>query len=320
MDNNSVNKTKLPDAVDFNEFSVIYMNEKGIFVDPEEDFDDISDGSEIPVDKLHEFFTRNIVKPKRCTDVFIWVHGWRNDLDDALESARKIFNGINLLYKKQQTSYQKIEDFVPAFVVVRWPSRSSVLSAGYKKIRDRAEYMISNGQAEYFLSSLLGYLESINSRNPDKTLRSAAGFYVHCLGHSFGGRFLTAAVTSAATPNPGMTLRGDGANGFPFAVDSMLVFQMAAPCKKFSNELTELVHNAPLKSPLVTTFSSYDKACCGWHVDMEKEQAISTGSQAPAWEPLLFQAPACLGLGSRASKAAFPSRSLGTSRNPGHGR
>ena len=57
-------------------------------------------------------------------------------------------------------------------------------------------------------------------------------------------------------------------------VDSMLVFQMAAPCKKFSNELTELVHNAPLKSPLVTTFSSYDKACCGWHVDMEKEQAI----------------------------------------------
>ena len=67
-------------------------------------------------------------------------------------------------------------------------------------IRNRAKQMTTRGHAASFLASLLGYLDADNKREFDanrKVLVAKDGFYLHCLGHSFGGRFLTAAIKDA---------------------------------------------------------------------------------------------------------------------------
>src|SRR5262249_8299091 len=139
--------------------------------------------------------------PDKVTDVFVWVHGWRNSHADALANARRLFNGIVEVRKARPQAYLRLAPFVPAFVAVRWPSLSSPLPAGYRSIRDRAAALTEKGDAEFFLASLLGYLDKKNERVGGlKTLAARGGFFIHCLGHSFGGRFVTAAVRAAGNP------------------------------------------------------------------------------------------------------------------------
>lgn len=158
-------------------------------------------------------------------------------------------------------------------------------SGVYRKIRDRATELTEEGEAEFFLASLLGYLDWKNDRvggHGSKTLAAAAGFFVHCLGHSFGGRFLTAANPQSRTLSlmnsigvgTRAVLSANAAAKFSFTVDSMLVFQMAAPSTRFEPQLTKLVHDAPFRGPLVTTFSIADTANCMWHKEAGDEQAI----------------------------------------------
>jgi hypothetical protein len=91
---------------------------------------------------------------------------------------------------------------VPSFVAVHWPSVSWPTPKGYATIRARAAKMTEEGDAEFFLASLLGYLEAPNKRVTQGSglLKAAGGYYVHALGHSFGSRFLAAAITAAAQP------------------------------------------------------------------------------------------------------------------------
>jgi len=287
-----MSKTPLPNADDFNQFSLVCLNANGRFVRPGQDLDEFSDGAEITPDQLPNFLKERIVLPDGVTDVFIWVHGWNNTHQDAIGSARRLFNGIKLLADRQPQRYPRLTPFVPAFLLVRWPSQSSLLEGeeGYRKIRDRAAQLTENGDAEFFLASLLGYLDQKNTRlggHGSKTLAAAGGFYVHCLGHSFGGRFLTAAIKAAAAPQPRtlslmssigqgnrLVLSVTGPNKFAFTVDSMLVFQMAAPSASFAPQLSTLVHDAPFRGPLVTTFSSSDRANCLWHSVAGDERAI----------------------------------------------
>jgi hypothetical protein len=84
--------------------------------------------------------------------------------------------------------------------------------------------------ATELLASLLGYLDQGNVRGSDrKVLRAKAGFYVHCLGHSFGGRFLAAAIKAAAAPTARTRkiLAARRETGFDFNVDTLCVLQMA---------------------------------------------------------------------------------------------
>ena len=283
-------KTPLPEAAAVSPLSLVCLNAKGRFVKPGKDLDEFSDGEEISPEGLPEYLRGRIVVPEGTTDVFVWVHGWQNSHRDALTSARRLFSGINLLYRRQAARYPRLGPFQPAFLVVRWPSKSSFLPRGYREIRDRAAQMTEQGEAEFFLASLLGYLDRRNTRQGgpgSKTLAAAGGFYVHCLGHSFGGRFLTAAVNAAATPQA-QTLsllrrigRGSHqvlgvtqASRFQFTVDSMLIFQMAAPSSGFALPLTALIRDAPFRGPLMTTFSAHDTANCFWHNTIEKEKAI----------------------------------------------
>ncbi len=289
-------KTQLPNAASFNDFSLVCMNANGRYVKPKQDLDDFSDGQEINPDQLPDFLKQNIVLPSGVTDVFVWVHGWRNTHKSALASARRLFHGIDLLAQRSPLRYPRLSPFVPAYLVVRWPSQSNILLNGYKKIRDRAMQLTENGDAQFFLASLLGYLDQKNQRSGEhgsKTLKAAGGFYVHCIGHSFGGRFLTAAVNAAAEPQlrtltlmnsvslgGRLVLAASDPQKFKFTVDSMLVLQMAAPCSKFAPQLSKLIQDAPFRGPLVTTFSDSDKANCTWHKRIEGEKGIGCSGTA----------------------------------------
>jgi hypothetical protein len=272
----------LPYEDSFDDFSQLYLNSEGHYVEPGSDLDYFSDGAPVGVEDLPAFLKQKILLPKEVTDVFVWVHGWQNEHPWALACARRMFAAIQRLGGDGGNRYPSLDPFVPWFVSVRWPCLSSPLPAGYRKIRDRASQLTERGDAAFFLASLLGYLDEKNSRagGPgSKTLWAKGGFAVHCLAHSFGGRFVTAAVSAAAEPgartrallskigraNRKLLSARPGANGFEFTVDSMLVFQMAAPRSRFESKLEHLIDKGPLRGPVVLTYSKHDRANCIWH-------------------------------------------------------
>ena len=163
----------------------------------------------VPLPELPEYLLQKVVLPPGVTDVFVWVHGWRTDLETANQNARRLFHAIEAVQAAHALRYPRLGAFRPGFLAVHWPSMSSATFSGYKRIRDRAKAMTDQGYAEFFLASLLGYLDSFGGSaagESEGTLQSARGFYIHCIGHSFGGRFLTAAVRAAATPKSPNTL------------------------------------------------------------------------------------------------------------------
>ncbi len=273
---------KLHDGQAFTRYSMLVLDDQGRFVRKGQGASRTDLVVTLP--ELSEYFQQKVVLPPAVTDVFVWVHGWQNDLVSANYDARRLFHAIETVQAARATHYPGLRDFKPGFLAVHWPSKSPATLRGYIQMRDRASAMTDQGYAEFFLASLLGYLDSSRGRNSvgeQGTLRSARGFAVHCVGHSFGGRFLTAAVRAAATPKSPKTLSllreipdtrrgllaaGDGGDGrFAFTIDSLLVFQMAAPHKSFASQLRGLIDTAPLRGPIVLTHSKHDKANCKWH-------------------------------------------------------
>lgn len=290
---------RLPEAPEFNAFSLLCLNEAGHYVEPGDDLEYFRDGRVIHPAELPEFLKATVCLPPGVTDVFVWVHGWRNDDSSALSSARRLFHGLNAVYQARKAYYGQLSPFNPGFVAIRWPSWSSPLPEGYRLIRDRAKQLTEAGDAAFFLASLLGYLETRSDRvggRGSKTLAARDGFLVHCLGHSFGGRFLTAAIRAAAAPEPRTlhllesvgrggraVLSADDNTGFRFTVDSLLVFQMAAPHAAFGPALQSLAHDSPIRGPIVLTCSRHDAANCMWHRRAEGEAGIGCeGASEPA--------------------------------------
>jgi hypothetical protein len=277
----------LSDAPEFNDFSYLRLNDRGAFIR--------DDGKPVSSAALPAYLDEHIVLPPDVTDVFVWVHGWRNDEERALRTGRRLFNAIAVQYARDAAHYPAVRRFVPAFVLVRWPSESSPLPAGYRRIRDRARKLTEEGTAEFFLAALLGYLDHDRARTR-ATLRGARGFFIHCVGHSFGGRFLTAAIGAAGNPESPATLSllasmgkvqretlGARESSFEFTVDSLTVFQMAAGSRSFGDSLRKLLDEAPIAGPVVLTYSQHDRANCLWHRFAERgERAIGCeGARAP---------------------------------------
>ena len=216
----------------------------------------------------------------------MWVHGWQNDALRAIKSARRLFANLNEWLRSHRQNYQGLANIVPAYVAVHWPSTSTPGLMGYKKIRNRAAQMTTKGTAEFCLASLLGYLDEKNSRTPSrKVLRAKDGYYIHCLGHSFGGRFLTAAIIAAATPTERRRKLLSAVHretGYPFNIDSMCILQMAAGATSFQKEFSILLDEGPLCGPIVLTYSTADKALCNWHKISEFEAGVGcNGALAP---------------------------------------
>jgi hypothetical protein len=278
----------------FNQFSFLCLNKFGQFlrfITPS-----IKDTIPVPPDALPTFLREKVVLREGTTDVFIWVHGWQNNFDRALSSARKLFGCLDAAIHKPGSIAAGI---IPSYLAVHWPSVSPATPKGYATIRNRAGKMTEKGDAEFFLASLLGYLESHNQRVAEGSglLKAAGGYYVHTIGHSFGCRFLTAAITAAARPRPRTlsllgrvpaserkTLSARTETLFDFTVDTACFIQMAAPSASFSDQLSVLVEWAPFRGPLALTYSKFDRANCLWHWFAEKrERAIGcTGATAPS--------------------------------------
>ena len=105
-----------------------------------------------------DFCTERIVRREGTTDFFVWVHGWRNDRTQALGTAQRLFGAIEAALRRGNGG----DAMVPSFVAVHWPSQSAPTPAGYARVRDRAAKMTEEGDAEFFLASLLDYLDASN--------------------------------------------------------------------------------------------------------------------------------------------------------------
>jgi hypothetical protein len=173
----------------------------------------------------------------------------------------------------------------PFFVLVRWPSTSAATPAGYRRIRDRAHAMTTRGHAAHIVAHLLGHLHSERSapRRGPARLANTEGQYLHCVGHSFGGRFLGEAICWAADPPRPQALGWPWASMHPFGVDTFVILQMAANPSIFSDRFRLLVEGAPLHGPIVLTHSTADRALLRWHRVMEGTPGIgAVGASQPA--------------------------------------
>lgn len=209
----------------------------------------------------------------------------RDQPESALSAVRQLLTLTTAQY--DHTRYPHLKPWRPWTILVRWPSRSVPSLGGYRRIRDRAHAMSTQGHAPRVIGRLLGYLNSHRADPGDPTvLANRDGQYLHLVGHSFGCRFLCEAVQWAAGEEP-LTLGWStpAPSGRPFTVDSMLLLQMAAPRDAFATTFTALAE-APLRGPVVATYSQKDRATGFWHLRAEKRTGIGHAGIVTAPEPV----------------------------------
>ncbi|MEU7642101.1 hypothetical protein AB0C11_39820 [Streptomyces sp. NPDC039016] len=250
--------------------------------------------------RLREYFAEELAPPSWATDLLVYVHGWQTSPQSAVRAAQRLQALARQQLRAARHLYPQLaeNDFRPWTVVVRWPSSSLISAAGYRRIRDRAHAMGArdgDGHAAHVIGRLLGYLDTERPDPADaEVLANDQGQYLHLVGHSFGCRFLCEAVQWAAEASLGDTLGWSSAIGKrsrPFAADSMLLFQMAAPRDAFTSLFTSLLPDndhdgAPLRGPVVTTYSRYDRATGFWHLRAEHQSGIGHCGIGPAPAPI----------------------------------
>ncbi|GAA3005495.1 hypothetical protein [Actinokineospora diospyrosa] len=206
------------------------------------------------------FLDRHLAVPETATDIVVLVHGWRNTPATALARAERFIAVIDGAYGPRYPALP----WACHYVIVRWPSQSSPFLRGYRRVRDRAHLMSTTGHAADVLAQLLGYLNT-NRTRPNGTLRTAGGQYLHLIGHSFGCRFLAEAIQWAAESRPG-TLGWNRADPrYPYAADTLVLFQMAAPHDSLTQRFPRLVADSPIAGPVVLTHATTDRAVGLWH-------------------------------------------------------
>ncbi|MFF3329136.1 hypothetical protein ACFYWX_06160 [Streptomyces sp. NPDC002888] len=241
----------------------------------------------VPAPRLLDHFAEHLTPPDWATDLLVYVHGWRTGPDSARAALHRLLTLCALQYDRDGAArYPRLRPWRPWSVLVRWPSHSMPSLGGYRRIRDRAHAMSTRGHAAQVIGQLLGYLD-LHRTDPASApvLANRDGQYLHLVGHSFGCRFLCEAVQWAAdgpltlgwsTPEP---------PGRPFTVDSMLLLQMAAPRDAFSSGFPALAE-APLRGPVVATYSHHDQATGFWHLRAEKRVGIGHAGIGTAPAPV----------------------------------
>lgn len=261
---------------------------------------DADTGEPVPEHRLRGYFAERVAPPAWATDIVVYVHGWQTSPSSAHRTAERLLALMHDNLATAPTWYPALaaEGFHPWCVVVRWPSSSPVTPAGYRRIRDRAHAMSArdgSGHAAHILGQLLGYLDTERA-DPEAApvLATRDGQYLHLVGHSFGCRFLCEAVQWAADARLGDTL-GWSAVGRtlsrPFTADSMLLFQMAARRDAFLSLFPYILPSeghdgAPLRGPVVATYSRHDRATGFWHLRAERQPGIGHSGIGPAPAPM----------------------------------
>lgn len=293
----ALSQTRTPAAP----LATVHLDELGRLVGP--------GGRPVPSAKVPGHLTRSLRVPAWATDIYVYVHGWQTGPASALRRAQELFALTQAQKRAYPGHYPRLGPFRPWGVVVCWPSSSLPSLSGYRRIRDRAHAMSTaeTGHAAHVLAHLLGYLDSERAQPGPDLLKTRRGQFLHLVGHSFGGRFLCEAVARAAKPH-GPAVAGWSARGrarHPFTVDSLLVFQMAAPRDCFSSLFLNLLPGtesppatpgpriagldtpaaavpatgtptpgAPLRGPIVLTYSRFDRATGFWHLRAERSAGI----------------------------------------------
>ncbi len=240
----------------------------------------------VPTNRVADYLAQQLRIPERATDIYVYVHGWQTAPAGALRGAAALIQRATELHAARGQMYPGLaKGFKPWAIAVRWPSASPPSLGGFRSIRDRAHAMSApgTGHAPYVLSHLLGYLDTHRANPADPAvLANRHGQYLHLVGHSLGGRFLCEAVQWAAERPAGPSVLGWKTTvnpRHPFTVDSMLIFQMAAPRDVFTDTFTALFPSsvkpgAPLRGPLVLTHSRWDRATGFWHLRAEGATGI----------------------------------------------
>ncbi|MFE5795500.1 hypothetical protein ACFQ8C_23390 [Streptomyces sp. NPDC056503] len=251
-------------------------------------------GASVPVGRVAEHLARRLVVPDGTTDIHVYVHGWQTAPSQATRTAVGLLEQAVDLYEAAPERYPALKGgYRPWSVVVRWPSSSLPGLKGYRRIRERAHAMSAEGQghAPYVIGHLLGYLdaERTDPTSP-AVLATRGGQYLHLTGHSFGGRFLCEAVQRAAERPPVLGWSTPHDPRRPFTVDSMLIFQMAAPRDAFLSRFptlfpTDTGLGAPLRGPIALTHSRWDRATGFWHLRAEKARGIGHSGAGAAPVP-----------------------------------
>ncbi|NYV73063.1 hypothetical protein HW445_01705 [Streptomyces sp. UH6] len=257
----------------------------------------------VPHHGLRDYFADRLAPPPWATDVLVYVHGWQTSPRSARRTAERLLALLRANLAAHPAQYPALTDatakgFRPWCVVVRWPSSSAVTPAGYRRIRDRAHAMGARdggGHAAHILGRLLGYLDTERADpRAAPVLANRDGQYLHLVGHSFGCRFLCEAVQWAADARLEDTLGWSAAErspSRPFTADSMLLFQMAARRDAFLTRFPGILpgdghDGAPLRGPIVTTYSRHDRATGFWHLRAERQAGIGHSGIGPAPAPM----------------------------------
>jgi hypothetical protein len=240
----------------------------------------------VPAARLLDYFTEELSPPAWATDLLVYVHGWQTRPDPALTAVRRLLALTANQYDHRQGLYPQLRPWRPWTVLIRWPSRSLPSLGGYRRIRDRAHAMSTKGHASRIIGRLLGYLNAERADPAAPTvLANRDGQYLHLIGHSFGCRFLCEAVQWAADEPLTLGWSSPDRPGRPFSVDSMLLLQMAAPRDAFVSMFAAL-GQAPLRGPVVATYSQYDRATGFWHLRAEKRAGIGYAGIGTAPAPV----------------------------------
>ncbi|MEU5894546.1 hypothetical protein ABZ835_48485 [Streptomyces sp. NPDC047461] len=257
-------------------------------------------GEPVPEHRLRDHFTERLAPPDWATDIFVYVHGWQTSPSSAQRTAERLLALVHDAFTSAPDRYPALaaEAFNPWCVVVRWPSSSQVTPSGYRRIRDRAHAMGArdgNGYAAHILGRFLGYLDGERA-DPAAApvLANQEGQYLHLVGHSFGCRLLCEAVQWAADARLDDTLGWSSAGrspSRPFTADSMVLFQMAARRDAFLSLFpcilpSEAHDGAPLRGPVVATYSRHDRATGFWHLRAERQPGIGHSGIGPAPAPI----------------------------------
>ncbi|WP_240677810.1 alpha/beta hydrolase [Actinacidiphila soli] len=245
---------------------------------------DPNTGKSVPPAAVDGFLADHLRVPADASDIVVFVHGWRNSRAQSLARARLFFSLVESTYRAGHDRYPGIGTWKGHYVLVRWPSMSDPFLTGYRRIRERAHAMTTRGRAADVIAQLLGYLNNARRRpGGPPTLRTADGQYLHAVGHSFGGRFLIEAVQAAADERPKVLGWRRADSRYPYALDTLLVFQMAASSDVFAGRFERILRDAPINGPIALTTSRADRATGLWHRLAEGTPGIGhVGATRPA--------------------------------------
>ncbi|WP_433917406.1 hypothetical protein OIE50_50640 [Streptomyces canus] len=243
----------------------------------------------VPPDAIAGFLEEHLQLREETTDIFLHVHGWRTSPSDAESNAHRLFGLVDMVMAQQAHAYSRIQRFQPQYVAVRWPSADKKLPLDYYTIRDRTATMSQSGQVPRLLGAVLGYFNThrdLPEPGPD-VFASSYGQYLHCVGHSFGSRFLLHGILEAtarlAEGGPDTLAWNWRDPSYPWTLDSLTLFQAALPADSFAQRpYAGILEANVLNAPVVMTYSPSDTALGVYHRRNEQQNGIGhLGATAP---------------------------------------